>query len=376
MIHGLQRLMVLRAEAHRALGRFELHPLHRGDQGLGILGPTGAADRLDRGDTGGHAACGEEIRRGAEAGLMLLDQPGIHRVLRDFIVVIGRPLHAREIAVGGHRRQDVAPGRQLDAPAARVHRLDAAHRVATTGPDHEQPPVALVLLQRVEDALGGGGEIGGVGGNVFLMHQLRGRARQRLAEGGDAVAAKGVILRQRGHDHPFLPQRHRVRDRVLAGIAPGAEDVAVPFAAGDRIGHGGFDDQDALVFFGHGQHRQRDARTGRPDGDMRAVIAEGLRQQGAAQIGAKLAVIFHDADRLAVDLHRAAGGVFQPQHQAGLGLGGIGLQRAGAVVDMGDADLGHDGRRQRHHGRRGDGRNEFHGPLPDEHDGWFMFHVW
>src|SRR5687768_7777884 len=36
VVHRLQRLVVLLAEAHRALGRVEEHAFHRGDQLLGV----------------------------------------------------------------------------------------------------------------------------------------------------------------------------------------------------------------------------------------------------------------------------------------------------------------------------------------------------
>jgi hypothetical protein len=146
-------------------------------------------------------------------------------------------------------------------------------------------------------------------------------------EGLHAVAAEGVVLRQRGDGHAGLVDRHRVGDRVLRAVAAGAEDVLVPLVAGDRVGHGGLDQQDLLVFLGHRQHGQRDARSGRADGQVGLVVGIGGGQQRLAQVRLALVVLLDDHELLAVDHHRAAGGVVQAHHQAGLGLLAVGLQR-------------------------------------------------
>ena len=78
---------------------------------------------------------------------------------------------------------------------------------------------ARLVLQRVEQALRDGGEVGGVGGRVFLVVQGGAGLGERLLERGDAVAAESVVLRQGRDMHAGLADRHRVGDRVLRRIA-------------------------------------------------------------------------------------------------------------------------------------------------------------
>ena len=133
VIHRLQRLMVFLAEGHRALRRLEGHAFHRRDQLLGV----GAASLLDRRDDrgcGGEAAGGEEVRRRVEALLVLGDEPVVHRVLREGIVVIDRAFHAGIILVDLHGRQDVAARRELDAEALGLQVGDLRQRMRA-GPD-------------------------------------------------------------------------------------------------------------------------------------------------------------------------------------------------------------------------------------------------
>jgi hypothetical protein len=191
---------------------------------------------------------------------VLGDEPVVHRVLGDAVVIVGRAFHAGEALVGGQRREDVAAGRQLDAVAAGVEVHELVHRIAAAGPQHPDDLAARLVLERVEQALGDGGEVGGVGGGVFLVVEAGAGLGQRLPERRDAVAAEGVVLRQRRDMDAGLADRHRVRDRVLRRVAAGAEDVAVPLVAGDLVGHRRLDDQDLLVFFGDRQHGDRRRR--------------------------------------------------------------------------------------------------------------------
>src|ERR1700747_104783 len=62
VIHALQRLMVFLAEDHLALGRVERHPLHRGNQLLGVRG-LGLGHSRNHRNRGGESPRGEEIRR-------------------------------------------------------------------------------------------------------------------------------------------------------------------------------------------------------------------------------------------------------------------------------------------------------------------------
>src|SRR3990170_3748849 len=81
-VHALERLVILLAEDHLALGRLELHALHRGDELLRV----GAARLLDGGHHGhcrGEPAAGEEVRRRLEALQVLGHEPGVERVLWD-----------------------------------------------------------------------------------------------------------------------------------------------------------------------------------------------------------------------------------------------------------------------------------------------------
>ena len=207
------------------------------------------------------------------------------------------------------------------------------------GPDHEDELAALLVLERIEDALCARGEVRGVGLGVLLERQLGAGRGQRRLEGGHAVAAEGVVLRQGGDHHAGLAQRHRVGDGVLRRVAPGAEDVAVPVGAGDAIGHRRLDQQDLLVLGGHRQHGQRHARVHRADGQRHVVVAVGLGQHRAADVGLGLRVLLDHHDLAAEDFHLAAGGVFEPHHEADVGLLGVGLERAGLVVDVRDPDV-------------------------------------
>ena len=132
---------------------------------------------------------------------------------------------------GDHRRQDVAAGGDLDAVALQVEVGDL-ERVAGAGPDDPDHLAAGLVLQRVDHALGAGGEVGGRRRQVFLVDDLG--LLERVLERLHAVAAERVVLRQRGDRDAVLVERDRVGDRVLRAVAAGAEDVLVPLVAGDR----------------------------------------------------------------------------------------------------------------------------------------------
>ena len=185
----------------------------------------------------------------------------------------------------------------------------------------------------------GGGEVGRCRRCVFLRRDRRAGFGQRRLEGRDAVAPEGVVLRQRRDRHARLADRDRVRDRILRGVAAGAEDVAVPLVAGDLVGDRRLDDQDLLALLGDRQHRERGGRRGRADRERDAVVLIGFGERGLGQVGLALVVLGDEHDLAPVDRHRALGGVFEAEAQAGLGLLGIGLERAGLAVDQRDLQV-------------------------------------
>ncbi len=207
-------------------------------------------------------------------------------------------------------------------------------------PHHNHDLAARLVLQRVEDALGRRGEVGGGLRRVFLVHDLGLGADggQRVLERGHAVLAEGVILGERGDADVLVLQGRRAGQRILGRVARGAEDVAVPLVAGDLVGHGGLDDQELLVLLGNRQHGERRGRRGGADGDVDLVVAIGLLEGGLGEVGLELVVLQDDLDLAAVDFHRALGRVVQAEHEAGLGLARIGLERAGLAVDQGDLE--------------------------------------
>ena len=144
---------------------------------------------------------------------------------------------------------------------------------------------------------------------------------------------------ERRDRHARLADRDRVRDRVLRGVARGAEDVAVPLVAGDLVGDRRLDDQDLLALLGDGQHRERRGRRGRADRERDAVVLVGFGERGLGDVGLALVVLGDDDDLAPVDRHRALGGVFEAHAQAGLGLLGVGLERAGLAVDQRDLQV-------------------------------------
>src|SRR5258706_95447 len=100
LVHVLQRLVVFLAEGHLPLGRLEAHAFHGDDELLGV-GAAGLLDRRDHRDARRHAAGGEEVGlRAGEALAVLSDQPVVHLVLREAVVVVNRALDAGQVLPG------------------------------------------------------------------------------------------------------------------------------------------------------------------------------------------------------------------------------------------------------------------------------------
>ena len=93
------------------------------------------------------------------------------------------------------------------------------------------------------------------------------------------------------------------------------------------------------MLLGDRQHGDGGRRRGRADGDVGAVVLVGLGQRGLGEIGLALIVLGDDDDLAAGDLHLALRRVFEPHAEAGLGLLGVGFQRAGAAVDQRDLEV-------------------------------------
>src|SRR5690606_1307568 len=161
VVHALHGLMVFLAEGHLALGRVEAHAFHGGNQLVRVGVTTGLLERGNDGHARAHAAGGEEVRRRAVALLVLGHEPLVDRVLRDVVVVIGRAFHARELLVRGHGREDVAAGGDLDAVALEVEVGDLERVAAAAGPDDPDDLAARFVLERVDQTLRTGGEVGG-----------------------------------------------------------------------------------------------------------------------------------------------------------------------------------------------------------------------
>jgi hypothetical protein len=125
---------------------------------------------------------------------------------------------------------------------------------------------------------------------------------------------------------------------VTPGL-PIATAFEIPLLAGNLICDRRLDDQDLLVFLGHRQVRQRRGRRGRADRDIDLVVLIGLGECRLGQIRLALVVLGDDDDLAAVDGHGALGGVFQAHAQAGFGLLGVSLQRAGFSVDQADLQV-------------------------------------
>jgi hypothetical protein len=111
------------------------------------------------------AAGGEEVGRRLELLVVHGHQRFVDRVLGDAEVVVGGAFHAGEVLVGGHGRQDVAAGGDLDAVALQVQVGDLERRRAA-GPDDEDHLAAGLVLELVDQALDAGGEVGGAAAGI------------------------------------------------------------------------------------------------------------------------------------------------------------------------------------------------------------------
>ena len=99
-----------------------------------------------------------------------------------------------------------------------------------------------------------------------------------------------------------LADRHGVGDRVLRGIARGAEDVAVPLVAGDLVGDRRFDDEDLLVLLGDRQHGDGRRRRGGADRDVGVIVLIGLGERRLGEVGLALVVLDDDVELATVDV--------------------------------------------------------------------------
>ena len=152
---------------------------------------------------------------------------------------------------------------------------------------------------------------------------------ERALEGSDAVATEGVILRQHADGDVVLAERDGGGQRVLRGIACAAENVAVPFIAGDGIRDRGLDQKDFLCILGDRKHGECRARRSSADGDIDIVVGIGLFQQRLGDVRLALVVLGNDHDLAAIKGHSAAGQIFEAEVEAGLGLLGVSFERPG-----------------------------------------------
>ena len=340
MIHLLHRLVVLVTQHHLALRGFEHQPLEGVDQSLGVGGAVRFTDR--RGDRHGlgKALGGEEVRGGVVTLHVLLHEPVVDLVLGGFEVIEAGAFHAGELGVAHQCRQNVAAGGQLDAEAVRLQVLDTAQRVGAAGPDGEDVfalLTAVAILQGAEQTLGGGGEVGGVGGQVFFVDHFAALGFHGLFIGGHAVTAEGVILGDGGDTDARLAECHGIGNRVLGRVTADPEHIAVPVRAGDGVGHAlGHDD--ALILLGDRQGRQRHPGRHRPHHDVGVVLGVGFFHQRAGARRIQLGVFIDDFDLAALDFHAAVGGVLEAHLHTHAELLGVGGQRAGETGDMGNTD--------------------------------------
>ena len=242
----------------------------------------------------------------------------------------------------------------MDAVSGGIEIGQFVERVGRAGPHRPDQFLAGLILQGVEQPLPDGGEVGGVCRGVFFRDERRAGLGERGLEGGDAVPPERVVDRQSCDIDARRPDRERVGNRVLTGIAPGAKDVAVPFVAGDLVGDSGLDDQDFLVLFGDRQHGDRGGRRGGADGDVGAVVLVSFRERALGEVGLALVVLRDDDDLAPVDFHRPLGRVFEPEPEARFGLLGVRLERTGEAADQGDLQIVRGGGPGRSGERRGE----------------------
>jgi hypothetical protein len=93
------------------------------------------------------------------------------------------------------------------------------------------------------------------------------------------------------------------------------------------------------------------------------VVLVGLGQGRFGEVGLALVVLDDDDDLASVDRHRPLGRVFEAEPETGLGLLGVGFERAGAAVDQGDSEVVGAGASRRagdNRGRHGDFQQRMH----------------
>src|SRR5262252_2570412 len=109
MIHFLQGLMILLAEGHRALWRFEGEPLHGSNQLFGVTG-AGLLQTSNYGRGSCKTSRYEEVGRSADPLLVFGLEPVVHRAGGKVIIVIDSALGAGELLPRIHDGKDVAAG--------------------------------------------------------------------------------------------------------------------------------------------------------------------------------------------------------------------------------------------------------------------------
>src|SRR5699024_9736559 len=130
--------------------------------------------------------------------------------------------------------------------------IDRRQRVGRASPDGEDVLAffaVLAILEGIEQALGRGGEVGGVLWQVFFIDNLATLLFKCFLVSGNAVTTKSIILRDGRYANPRHTDGHRVGDGVLRRVASDTDHIAVPRFAGDRIGHT-FRHNDTLILFG------------------------------------------------------------------------------------------------------------------------------
>ena len=318
-----------------------------------------AADRRHRRR---EPARGEEVRGLVEALLMLADQPVVDRILRDLVVVVRAADQALEI-LGLHgleHVEDVASGREGDPELVQPIRHQLPERPALPGPDDEDVLGARLVLEGPDDLLDRSGEIGCVPGRVLLVDHLGPELLDGGLVGGDPVASKGVVLGDRGDQHPGLGDREGVRDRVLPRVPAGPEDVAVPVLAGDAVGHGRLDDQDLLELLGHREDREGRRARCRPHDEVDLVVPIELGHLLLRDVGLQLVVLDQDFDLPPEHGVGAARPVLQAELEAVDRLLRVNLERPGQALHEPDPDrcLGSSRAGGEHDRQEGEGGSE------------------
>ena len=160
-----------------------------------------------------------------------------------------------------------------------------------------------------------------------------------LLEGLDAVAAEGVVVRQRG-DHCRRPCRAPRRWRRRPGELLRPVRKMYLFHLSPVIESATAGSTSRIFLYSSATGSMASATDdGRADRDVDLVVAVGRGQQALAHVGLALVVLLDHHQLLAGHHHRAAGGVVQAHVEADDGLLGIGLQRAGLAGDEGDLDF-------------------------------------